>query len=120
MDAPSLDRAVETIQPDEIYNLAAMSFVPTSWDQPALTTEVNALGVLRLLEAVRRYCPATRFYQASTSEMFGLIRESPQRETTPFHPRSPYGVSKVYSHFLTASAPRELWAVRLLGHSVQS
>jgi len=102
-DAPSLDRAVEQIQPDEIYNLAAMSFVGASWGQPALTTEVNALGVLRLLEAVRRYCPGARFYQASTSEMFGLIRESPQRETTPFHPRSPYGVAKVYAHFLTAN-----------------
>lgn len=102
-DAPSLDRAVEKVQPDEVYNLAAMSFVGASWGQPALTTEVNALGVLRLLEAVRRYCPRARFYQASTSEMFGLIRESPQRETTPFHPRSPYGVAKVYAHFLTAN-----------------
>jgi GDPmannose 4,6-dehydratase len=102
-DAPSLDRAIEEIQPDEVYNLAAMSFVGASWGQPALTTEVNALGVLRLLEAVRRYCPRARFYQASTSEMFGLIRESPQRETTPFHPRSPYGVAKVYAHFLTAN-----------------
>ncbi len=102
-DAPSLDRAVEEIQPDEIYNLAAMSFVGASWGQPALTTDINAMGVLRLLEAVRRYCPRARFYQASTSEMFGLIRESPQRETTPFHPRSPYGVAKVYAHFLTAN-----------------
>jgi len=102
-DAPSLDRAVEELQPDEIYNLAAMSFVGASWGQPALTTEVNAMGVLRLLEAVRRYCPRARLYQASTSEMFGLIRESPQRETTPFHPRSPYGVAKVYAHFLTAN-----------------
>jgi GDPmannose 4,6-dehydratase len=102
-DAPSLDRAAVEIQPDEIYNLAAMSFVGASWGQPALTTEVNAMGVLRLLEAVRRYCPRARFYQASTSEMFGLIRESPQRETTPFHPRSPYGVAKVYAHFLTAN-----------------
>src|SRR5947209_166627 len=102
-DAPALDRAVEEIQPDEIYNLGAMSFVGASWGQPALTTEVNAMGVLRLLEAVRRYCPRARLYQASTSEMFGLIRESPQRETTPFHPRSPYGVAKVYAHFLTAN-----------------
>jgi GDPmannose 4,6-dehydratase len=102
-DAPSLDRAVEQIQPDEIYNLAAMSYVAASWGQPALTTEVNSLGVLRLLEAVRHYCPTARFYQASTSEMFGLVRETPQRETTPFHPRSPYGVSKVYAHFLTAN-----------------
>jgi GDPmannose 4,6-dehydratase len=102
-DAPSLDHAVEEIQPDEVYNLGAMSFVGASWGQPALTTEVNALGVLRLLEAVRRYRPQARFYQASTSEMFGLIRESPQCETTPFHPRSPYGVAKVYAHFLTAN-----------------
>jgi GDPmannose 4,6-dehydratase len=102
-DAPSLDRALEEIQPDEVYNLAAMSFVGASWGQPALTTEVNALGVLRILEALRRYCPKARFYQASTSEMFGLVRETPQRETTPFHPRSPYGVSKVYAHFLTAN-----------------
>jgi GDPmannose 4,6-dehydratase len=102
-DAPSLDRAIQEIQPDEIYNLAAMSFVGASWGQPALTTEVNALGVLRLLEAMRRFCPSARFYQASTSEMFGLVRETPQRETTPFHPRSPYGVSKVYAHFLAAN-----------------
>jgi GDPmannose 4,6-dehydratase len=102
-DAPSLDRAVEEIQPDEIYNLAAMSFVGASWGQPALTTEVNAVGVLRLLEAMRRYCPKARFYQASTSEMFGKVTESPQRETTPFHPRSPYGVAKVYAHFLTVN-----------------
>jgi GDPmannose 4,6-dehydratase len=103
LDAVSLDRAVEQIQPDEVYNLAAMSFVPASWGQPALTTEVNALGVLRLLEAIRRHCPTARFYQASTSEMFGKVRETPQRETTPFHPRSPYGVAKVYAHHLTVN-----------------
>jgi len=101
VDAPSLDRAVEQVQPDEVYNLAAMSFGAASWGQPAVTTEVNALGVLRLLEAIRRYCPRAHFYQASTSEMFGLARETPQRESTPFHPRSPYGVAKVYGHYLT-------------------
>src|SRR4051812_34583792 len=101
VDGSSLDRVVKDIQPDEIYNLAAMSFVPTSWEQPALTTEVNAQGVLRLLEAVRRFCPAARLFQASTSEMFGKVRETPQSEQTAFYPRSPYGVSKVYAHYLT-------------------
>jgi GDPmannose 4,6-dehydratase len=103
LDATSLDRAVEQVQPDEVYNLAAMSFVAASWGQPSLTTEVNAQGTLRLLEAVRRFCPTARFYQASTSEMFGKVRETPQRETTPFHPRSPYGVAKVYAHHLTVN-----------------
>jgi GDPmannose 4,6-dehydratase len=103
LDAPSLERAVDEIQPDEIYNLAAMSFVPASWTQPALTTEVNAQGVLRLLEAVRRHCPTARLFQASTSEMFGKVRESPQRESTPFHPRSPYAVAKVYAHHLVVN-----------------
>jgi GDPmannose 4,6-dehydratase len=103
VDGTSIDRAVKDIQPDEIYNLAAMSFVPTSWGQPALTTEVNAKGVLRMLEAVRRFCPAARLFQASTSEMFGKVRETPQRESTPFHPRSPYGVAKVYAHYLTVN-----------------
>jgi GDPmannose 4,6-dehydratase len=103
VDGPSLDRAVKDIQPNEIYNLAAMSFVPTSWEQPALTTEVNAKGVLRLLEAVRRFCPTARLFQASTSEMFGKVQETPQRESTPFHPRSPYGVAKVYAHYLTVN-----------------
>jgi GDPmannose 4,6-dehydratase len=103
LDAPSLDRAIEEIQPDEIFNLAAMSFVAASWKQPALTTEVNAQGVLRLLEAVRRHCPRARVFQASTSEMFGKVRETPQRETTPFHPRSPYAVSKVYAHHLVVN-----------------
>jgi GDPmannose 4,6-dehydratase len=103
VDAVSLARAVEEIQPDEVYNLAAMSYVAASWGQPALTTEINAQGVLRLLEAIRLHCPAARFYQASTSEMFGLVRESPQRETTPFHPRSPYGVAKVFGHQITVN-----------------
>jgi GDPmannose 4,6-dehydratase len=103
VDAYSLARAVETVQPDEVYNLGAMSFVAASWGQAALTTEINALGVLRLLEAIRTHCPAARFYQASTSEMYGKVRESPQTESTPFHPRSPYGVAKVYAHHLTAN-----------------
>jgi GDPmannose 4,6-dehydratase len=101
MDATSLARAVTDIQPDEIYNLAAMSYVGSSWGQPTLTTEVNALGVLRLLEAIRHHCPKARVYQASTSEMFGMVHETPQRESTPFHPRSPYGVAKVFAHYLT-------------------
>src|SRR3712207_6710771 len=101
LDSASLVGIVEKTQPDEVYNLAAMSFVPTSWKQPVLTAEFTAVGVTRLLDAVRRCCPAARFYQASSSEMFGRVRETPQRETTPFHPRSPYGVAKVYGHHLT-------------------
>jgi GDPmannose 4,6-dehydratase len=103
LDATSLTRAVADIQPDEVYNLAAMSFVAASFGQPEVTTEVNAQGVLRLLEAIRLHCPKARFYQASTSEMFGQVLESPQRETTPFYPRSPYGVAKVYAHQLTVN-----------------
>ncbi len=102
-DATSLARAVDEIHPDEIYNLAGMSFVGASWGQPALTTEVNGLGVLRLLEAIRLYHPKAKFFQASTSEMFGAVRETPQNELTPFHPRSPYGVSKVYAHHITVN-----------------
>src|SRR5204862_3418262 len=85
------------------YNLAAMSFVPTSWAQPVLTAEFTAVGVTRLLDAVRQVCPKTKFYQASSSEMFGKVRETPQRETTPFYPRSPYGVAKVYGHHITVN-----------------
>ncbi len=103
LDGPSLDRAVAEVQPDEVYNLAAMSFVGASWGQPALTTEINALGVLRLLEAVRRYGPHARLFQASTSEMFGKVLQTPQDEQTPFYPRSPYGVSKVYAHHLVVN-----------------
>ena len=102
-DLPSLMTVLDTYKPDEIYNLAAQSFVPTSWEQPLLTTEVNAVGVTRLLEAMRRVHPKARFYQASTSEMFGQVREVPQSETTPFYPRSPYGVSKVYGHWITVN-----------------
>ncbi len=102
-DLPSLMAVMEKYRPDEVYNLAAQSFVPASWEQPLLTTDVNAVGVTRLLEAIRRVHPTARFYQASTSEMFGQVREMPQNEQTPFHPRSPYGVSKVYGHWITVN-----------------
>ena len=103
LDQPSLVGAIEEAQPAEIYNLAAQSFVPTSWKQPVLTAEFTAVGVTRMLEAMRRVDPAIRFYQASSSEMFGKVREIPQNETTPFYPRSPYGVAKVYGHFITVN-----------------
>jgi GDPmannose 4,6-dehydratase len=102
-DQSSLVSIIETYQPDEVYNLAAQSFVPTSWSQPVLTAEATALGVTRLLEAIRLVNPKARFYQASSSEMFGKVREVPQRETTPFYPRSPYGVAKVYGHLITVN-----------------
>jgi GDPmannose 4,6-dehydratase len=103
LDQLSLIGLVKDVQPDEIYNLAAQSFVPTSWEQPMLTAEFDAVGVTRMLEAMRSAAPHARFYQASSSEMFGKVRETPQRETTPFHPRSPYGVAKVYGHFITVN-----------------
>lgn len=103
LDQTSLQLAIEASQPDEIYNLAAQSFVGTSWEQPTLTGNVTALGVTRILEAVRHVKPDARFYQASSSEMFGKVRETPQRETTPFYPRSPYGVAKVYGHWTTVN-----------------
>jgi GDPmannose 4,6-dehydratase len=103
LDQHSLTTVVRDAQPSEIYNLAAQSFVPTSWSQPVLTGEFTALGVTRLLEAVRLACPGARFYQASSSEMFGKAVETPQRETTPFYPRSPYGVAKVYGHWITVN-----------------
>ncbi len=103
LDEMSLTRAIEDVQPDEFYNLAAMSFVPASWDQPLLTGEFNAQGVTRILEAIRRVNPKIRFYQASSSEMFGKVREVPQTELTPFYPRSPYGVSKVFGHYITVN-----------------
>jgi GDPmannose 4,6-dehydratase len=101
LDQLSLIRLIDEVRPHELYNLAAMSFVPASWDQPMLTGEYNSQGVTRLLDAVRRVDPSIRFYQASSSEMFGKVREKPQRETTPFYPRSPYGVSKVFAHYIT-------------------
>ena len=103
LDQTSLAKVLEDVRPDEVYNLAAQSFVPTSWQQPVLTAEYTALGVTRVLDALRQICPKTRFYQASSSEMFGKVRETPQKETTPFHPRSPYGVAKVYGHYLTVN-----------------
>jgi GDPmannose 4,6-dehydratase len=103
LDQHSLQTVVRETRPDEIYNLAAQSFVPTSWTQPVLTGEFTALGVTRLLDAVRLERPEARFYQASSSEMFGKVHETPQRETTPFHPRSPYGVAKVYGHHITVN-----------------
>ena len=103
LDAASLLAVVEETEPAEVYNLAAQSFVPTSWNQPVLTAEFTAVGVTRLLEAIRRVDPTIRFYQASSSEMFGKVREVPQTETTPFYPRSPYGVAKVYGHFITVN-----------------
>ncbi len=101
LDQSSLVRALLESRPDEVYNLAAQSFVPTSFEQPVHTTEVTGLGVMRLLESLRQVAPEARFYQASTSEMFGRVRSSPQDEETPFHPRSPYGVAKVYAHWAT-------------------
>ena len=103
LDQLSLIRVIEEVQPDEVYNLAAMSFVPASWDQPMLTGEFNSQGVTRFLEAVRQVNPKIRFYQASSSEMFGKVREVPQTELTPFYPRSPYGVSKVFAHYITVN-----------------
>ncbi|HSL21765.1 MAG TPA: GDP-mannose 4,6-dehydratase [Vicinamibacterales bacterium] len=103
LDQLSLIRLIADVRPTEIYNLAAMSFVPASWDQPMLTGEFNAQGVTRLLEAIRHVDPAIRLYQASSSEMFGKVREVPQTELTPFYPRSPYGVSKVFGHYITVN-----------------
>lgn len=103
LDQLSLIEAVKKAKPDEVYNLAAMSFVPLSWSQPTLTGEFTGLGAMRMLEAVRLVDPSIRFYQASSSEMFGMSKESPQSETTHFHPRSPYGVAKVYAHWMTVN-----------------
>src|ERR1700687_5665051 len=103
LDQLSIIRLVDEVRPDEMYNLAAMSFVPASWDQPMLTGEFNAQGVTRVLEAIREVNPAIRLYQASSSEMFGKVREVPQTELTPFYPRSPYGVSKAFAHYITVN-----------------
>jgi GDPmannose 4,6-dehydratase len=103
LDQHSLTVVLQEVRPDEVYNLAAQSFVPTSWTQPVLTGEFTALGVTRILEAIRLVHPSARFYQASSSEMFGKVTETPQRETTPFYPRSPYGVAKVYGHWITVN-----------------
>jgi len=103
LDQTSIASILEQVQPDEVYNLAAMSFVPTSWQKPVLTAEFTAVGVTRVLDSLRQTCPKARFYQASSSEMFGKVRESTQTEMTPFHPRSPYGVAKVYGHHITVN-----------------
>jgi GDPmannose 4,6-dehydratase len=103
LDQLSIIRLVDEVRPNELYNLAAMSFVPASWDQPMLTGEFNAQGVTRVLEAIRQVDPSIKIYQASSSEMFGKVREIPQTELTPFYPRSPYGVSKVFAHYITVN-----------------
>ena len=103
LDQRSLGDVMRETEPDEIYNLAAMSFVAASWSQPVLTAEFTGVGVTRMLEAMREVRPEARFYQASSSEMFGKVLEVPQRETTPFYPRSPYGVAKCYGHFITVN-----------------
>jgi len=103
LDQTSIAAVLDQVRPDEVYNLAAMSFVPTSWAQPVLTAEFTAVGVTRLLDAIRQVSPRAHFYQASSSEMYGKVRETPQTELTPFHPRSPYGVAKVYGHFITVN-----------------
>jgi GDPmannose 4,6-dehydratase len=102
-DQSSLDSVIHSVQPDEVYNLAAQSFVPVSWNQPVLTGDVTGLGVIRILEAIRKHRPKAKFLQASSSEMFGKVRETPQTERTPFYPRSPYGVAKVFGHYLTVN-----------------
>src|SRR6266571_5487428 len=103
LDQFSIAAILTQVQPNEVYNLAAQSFVPTSWSQPVLTGEFTALGVTKMLEAIRHTLPKTRFYQASSSEMFGKVREVPQNEHTPFYPRSPYGVAKCYGHHITVN-----------------
>jgi GDPmannose 4,6-dehydratase len=103
LDQTSIASVLDHVRPDEVYNLAAMSFVPTSWHKPVLTAEFTAVGVTRVLDALRQTCPKARFYQASSSEMFGKVRETPQSESTPFYPRSPYGVAKVYGHHITVN-----------------
>jgi GDPmannose 4,6-dehydratase len=110
LDQLSLVNILRDIEPDEVYNLAAQSFVPASWNQPILTGEFTALGVTKILEAIRLVNPKIRFYQASSSEMFGKVREVPQKETTPFYPRSPYGVAKVYGHYITVNS-RESYGI---------
>ncbi len=112
LDQASLVEALRAAKPTEVYNLAAQSFVPTSWNQPVLTAEFTGLGVTRMLEAIRQVDPTMRFYQASSSEMFGKVRQVPQDENTPFYPRSPYGVAKAYGHFITVNYRESygLWA----------
>tara|TARA_B100000686_G_scaffold297572_1_gene329953 strand:+ start:4412 stop:5422 length:1011 start_codon:yes stop_codon:yes gene_type:complete len=101
LEVSNIQKVIESIKPNEVYNLAAQSFVPTSFELPILTTDINSLGALRILDTIKNFDPSTRFYQASTSEMFGKVQDIPQTENTKFYPRSPYGVSKLYSHFIT-------------------
>ena len=119
LDQLSLMRIIQDVRPHELYNLAAMSFVPASWDQPLLTGEFNSMGVTRLLEAVRQVDPGIRIYQASSSEMYGRVREVPQTELTPFYPRSPYGVSKVFGHYITVNYRESYGMFAVSGHPVQ-
>ncbi|HEY6126862.1 MAG TPA: GDP-mannose 4,6-dehydratase [Candidatus Acidoferrum sp.] len=121
-DQSSLDTVIDTVQPDEVYNLAAQSFVPVSWNQPVLTGDVTGLGVTRVLEAIRRRRPGAKFLQASSSEMFGKVREVPQTERTPFYPRSPYGVAKVFGHYLTVNYREsyDLFACAAIGFNHES
>ena len=119
LDESSLIRVLRDHQPSEVYNLAAQSFVMTSWAQPVLTGEVTALGVTRLLDAILIVDPSIRFYQASSSEMFGKVVEGPQTERTPFYPRSPYGVAKVYGHWATVNYRESYQTARQFGHPVQ-
>ena len=119
LDEISLIHILEEHRPDEVYNLAAQSFVQTSWNQPVFTGQVTALGVTRILDAIRLIDPKIRFYQASSSEMFGKVVEVPQRETTPFYPRSPYGVAKVYGHWITINYRESYDLPRHFRHPVQ-
>ena len=121
-DQSSLDGVIHSVQPDEVYNLAAQSFVPVSWNQPVLTGDVTGLGVIRVLEAIRKHCPKTRFLQASSSEMFGKVREMPQNEMTPFYPRSPYGVAKTFGHYITVNYRESygLYACAAIGFNHES
>jgi GDPmannose 4,6-dehydratase len=121
-DQSSLDSVIDSVQPDEVYNLAAQSFVPVSWNQPVLTGDVTGLGVIRVLEAIRKHCPKTRFLQASSSEMFGKVREMPQNEMTPFYPRSPYGVAKTFGHYITVNYRESygLYACAAIGFNHES
>lgn len=121
-DQTSLDHIVQSVQPDEVYNLAAQSFVPVSWNQPVLTGDVTALGVIRILEAIRKHRPQAKFLQASSSEMFGKVLETPQTERTPFYPRSPYGVAKVFGHYLTVNyrESHDIFACSAIGFNHES
>lgn len=121
-DQTSLDHIVQAVQPDEVYNMAAQSFVPVSWNQPVLTGDVTGLGVIRILEAIRKHRPQAKFLQASSSEMFGKVCETPQTERTPFYPRSPYGVAKVFGHYITVNyrESHDMFACSAIGFNHES